>query len=154
MSKQRFIDEKKQYSPVDLQPDSVTDGVEDRRKHEDGPRVLREKETMTYMLALYCRRQHRNREKIGVSLPSSGSRTSKEVALCEECLQLHQYAMKRLTFCPFGEEKTTCVGCPVHCYADQQREQIRKVMRYAGPRMLWLHPVLAVHHILDGRKVQ
>jgi len=152
MSKQRFTDEKKQYSPVNLQPNRVTNGVEDRRKQEDGPRILREKETVSCMLAIYCRRQHRKSERTGVNFMSSGSRTSREVALCKECLELHQYAMKRLTFCRFGEEKTTCVACPVHCYANQQREQIRKVMRYAGPRMLWSHPVLAVHHIMDGRK--
>lgn len=32
------------------------------------------------------------------------------------------------------------------------REEVKKVMRYAGPRMLWHHPVLSFHHIFDGRK--
>jgi hypothetical protein len=26
------------------------------------------------------------------------------------------------------------------------------VMRYTGPRMMWRHPVLAVRHVLDGRR--
>jgi hypothetical protein len=30
------------------------------------------------------------------------------------------------------------------------REQIRQVMRYAGPRMLLHHPIHAVLHLLDG----
>jgi hypothetical protein len=32
------------------------------------------------------------------------------------------------------------------------REQIRCVMRYAGPRMMMYHPVLAILHFLDGLK--
>jgi hypothetical protein len=30
------------------------------------------------------------------------------------------------------------------------REKIRDVMRYAGPRMLLTHPVMAIAHLLDG----
>jgi len=32
------------------------------------------------------------------------------------------------------------------------REHVRIVMRYAGPRMLWRHPILAVRHLIDGRR--
>jgi hypothetical protein len=32
------------------------------------------------------------------------------------------------------------------------REQIRVVMRYAGPRMLRNHPVLDLQHLIDGRR--
>jgi hypothetical protein len=32
------------------------------------------------------------------------------------------------------------------------RERVREVMRYAGPKMLTRHPVLAIGHIIDGRK--
>jgi hypothetical protein len=31
------------------------------------------------------------------------------------------------------------------------REQIRQVMRYAGPRMLLHNPILTIRHLLDGR---
>jgi hypothetical protein len=30
------------------------------------------------------------------------------------------------------------------------RDDIRAVMRYAGPRMLLHHPILAVQHLIDG----
>jgi len=30
------------------------------------------------------------------------------------------------------------------------REQVREMMRYAGPRMLLKHPGYAILHILDG----
>ena len=33
-----------------------------------------------------------------------------------------------------------------------RRAKIRAVMRWAGPRMLFVHPVLAVRHLLETRK--
>jgi len=32
------------------------------------------------------------------------------------------------------------------------RERIRSVMRYAGPRMMYRHPLLAFHHLIDGMR--
>ena len=45
------------------------------------------------------------------------------------------------------ETKTFCSACKVHCYKPAMREQIRAVMRWAGPRMLPVHPVLSVKHV-------
>ena len=97
------------------------------------PRIDRERKTVRAMIALYCRDHH------------GGSGT-----LCDECEALLAYARARLDKCPFQENKTTCARCPVHCYQPVLRERIRSVMRYAGPRMLCRHPVLAVAHLIDG----
>ena len=70
--------------------------------------------------------------------------------LCAECESLVAYAGKRLQHCPFGADKPTCNGCPVHCYAPAMRERVREVMRYAGPRMIFRHPWLAQRHLFDG----
>ena len=35
---------------------------------------------------------------------------------------------------------------------EEMREQIRRVMRFSGPRMLLYHPVLAVWHLICSRK--
>jgi hypothetical protein len=32
------------------------------------------------------------------------------------------------------------------------REKIKEVMRYAGPRLIYRHPILAIRHLLDGLK--
>jgi hypothetical protein len=32
------------------------------------------------------------------------------------------------------------------------REQIRAVMRYAGPRMLYRHPIMTLQHMIDGTR--
>jgi hypothetical protein len=99
-------------------------------------RLAREWETMTKMVRCYCRGQHH---------------TGRE--LCTECQGLLDYATRRLERCRFGAEKPTCANCPVHCYQQERRDQIKRVMRYAGPRMLWQHPLLSLRHWLDGLQV-
>lgn len=98
-------------------------------------RIAREKKTVKAMIHIYCRRHHETHR-----------------VLCDECAELLVYAHERLDRCPFQEGKTTCAKCPIHCYRPAMREQIRKVMRFAGPRMLWRHPVLALYHLIDGRR--
>ncbi len=100
------------------------------------PRLKRENRTIEIMIALYCRDHH----------PSS------QAGLCPECAELRDYARLRLRHCVFQENKPTCANCPVHCYKASMRERVRVMMRYAGPRMMLHHPVLAVAHLLDGRR--
>ena len=97
-------------------------------------RIAREQATVTAMIRIFCRGRHASRG-----------------GLCPDCAELQAYAMSRLARCPFGQDKPTCADCQVHCYKPQLRERIREVMRYAGPQMLWRHPVLAIRHLLDGR---
>jgi hypothetical protein len=103
------------------------------------PRLSRELNTIGAMLRIYCRDHHRD-----VACDAGG--------LCEECATLFDYARKRLAGCPYGPEKPTCANCQIHCYGPAQREQTRVMMRYAGPRMIWRHPYLALAHILDGKR--
>jgi len=99
------------------------------------PRLRREYKTIAAMMKIYCRDHH----------GSNG-------ALCDECQELQDYAFARLAKCPFQEDKSTCANCLIHCYRKDMKERIRVVMSYAGPRMMWRHPVLAIMHLLDGRK--
>lgn len=91
--------------------------------------IAREKRIVELMVRLYCRRKEGNRD------------------LCAGCQALLDYAHARLERCPFGERKKTCRRCPVHCYKPDMRERMRRVMRYAGPRMIWIHPVATVRHL-------
>jgi len=70
--------------------------------------------------------------------------------ICPECSDLLVYAKERLKKCNFQEGKTTCANCMVHCYKPSMREKIKEVMRYAGPRMIYCHPILALLHFIDG----
>jgi hypothetical protein len=104
-------------------------------KTEMHPRMARERKTVEKMINIYCRDHHKSRKEP-----------------CDECRELLEYANFRLGLCPFQENKTTCGNCPIHCYKPAMREKIRDVMRYAGPRMILHHPLLAVGHMLDGRR--
>lgn len=100
-----------------------------------GIRLAREWDTMTAMVRIYCRDKHHTTGEI-----------------CDECKQFLSYANVRLERCRFGPEKPTCAKCPVHCYQRERREQVREIMRYAGPRMMWEHPIMSLRHWLDGRR--
>ncbi|MBT8087004.1 MAG: nitrous oxide-stimulated promoter family protein [Gammaproteobacteria bacterium] len=96
--------------------------------------VARELLTITKMVGIYCSAHH------------DGSADS----LCESCTEFMDYATLRLQKCPYGDDKPTCSNCPIHCYKPARRTQAKTIMRYAGPRMLLRHPVLAIAHKLDG----
>ncbi len=106
-------------------------GIVDSKKREIGLR--REKETIRKMARIYCKAHHQTKEE-----------------LCEECRALLSYALERIDKCPYQEGKPVCSACPIHCYTPAMREKIRQVMRYAGPRMLLRHPILAVLHLLQS----
>jgi hypothetical protein len=100
------------------------------------PNIVLDGRTVEAMVRIYCHDKH----------------GTARGALCEACDALLCYADSRLAKCPFGEEKTTCRECPVHCYRAAERTAMKDVMHYAGPRMLWRHPILAVRHLLLERK--
>ena len=103
----------------------------------------REKEMVSDMILLYCQKQHKTLRK------ASGL---KKTDLCPECAELKSYARMRSDKCPFMETKTFCSNCKVHCYKPDMRERIRIVMRFSGPRMLFVHPVAAIRHVIESRK--
>ena len=69
-----------------------------------------------------------------------------------ECIDLKNYVKLRLSKCPFGENKTFCSNCKIHCYKPEYREKIRRVMRYSGPVMIFYHPILAIKHLIECKK--
>jgi hypothetical protein len=83
------------------------------------------------MVKLYCKRK--------LHLP----------AIDDEHKALITYAHKRLDGCKFGEKKTACQHCHIHCYKPDMREKIRSIMRWAGPRMIIYDPIAAIKHLLN-----
>ena len=61
-------------------------------------RIEQEKQTVERMVRLYCRKKEGNKQ------------------LCPRCEELLGYARIRLSRCPFGENKSTCRQCSIHCY--------------------------------------
>lgn len=128
----------------------------------------REKETVSKMIEIYCRKNHRTQagsdaREAAVTPANSGMPAGIEVKagikvqagrrrFCSECATLDEYTRMRSDKCPFMESKTFCSNCKVHCYRDDMREKIREVMRFSGPRMILYHPVMAVRHVVETKK--
>ena len=93
-------------------------------------RIEEEKRVVELMIRLYCRRFEGNKQ------------------VCQACSELLTYAEERLDRCKFGNEKPTCKKCSVHCYKPDMRERVRKVMRWAGPRMIFYYPLEAIKHLI------
>ena len=100
---------------------------------QDNPSVTGEMKTLVAMVGIYCHGLH-----------------GTPAGLCETCAELLAYAETKLAQCSFGADKPKCSQCTIHCYKPARREEIRAVMKYAGPRMLTRHPVLAARHLLHG----
>jgi hypothetical protein len=98
--------------------------------------LKRERQTISAMISMYCAGHHS---------PEKGG-------LCRECAALEAYAMEKIDRCPFTVDKPACKKCPIHCYSPEKREQVRAIMRFAGPKMLLAHPVLTFFHLVDGLK--
>lgn len=96
-------------------------------------RLKRESKTLNTMISMHCQDKHKTSGK-----------------LCSDCEELFEYAGKRLDNCPFQAGKTTCNQCSTHCYKPEMREKIRIVMQYAGPRIIYRHPLLLFYYFIDG----
>ena len=94
-------------------------------------RIEREKQTVCKMIELYCRHH------------------LKQNRMPDEYQHLAEFACRRLDHCKYGEKKGACKNCPTHCYAPKEREQIREIMRWAGPRMIFYSPIDAIRHLLN-----
>jgi uncharacterized Fe-S cluster-containing protein len=106
-----------------------------KTKYSIEEKRTKEKELITVMVGIYCK---------GMKHGSPH---------CPECQELLAYAHKKIDRCPFMETKTFCSSCKVHCYSADKREQIRCVMKYAGPRMLTVHPIFVFKHMVNTMKV-
>lgn len=93
-------------------------------------KVEREKKTIALMINIYCKKKHKSKD-----------------GLCEECQELLNYANTRLSNCKFGEEKTTCGKCPIHCYKKDMKKKVKQVMKFSGPRLILYNPIEVIRHL-------
>ena len=100
-----------------------------------GPKIQKEKETVEKFIRLYCEKKH-----------DSSSKT-----LCPDCQNLLEYSHLRLEQCKYQEDKPTCRKCPIHCYNPTMREEIRRVMRFSGPRFALYAPIDWIRHQIHDR---
>ncbi|WP_084764317.1 nitrous oxide-stimulated promoter family protein [Clostridium massiliamazoniense] len=96
-------------------------------------RIEREKRTIELMINIYCRKKHK----------------TEKGELCEQCKELLEYANKRLTYCKFGDNKSTCSRCPIHCYKKDMKIKVKEVMRFSGPRLIIYSPIEFIKHLFN-----
>jgi Nitrous oxide-stimulated promoter. len=94
-------------------------------------RIETEKAIISKMVSIYCK-GHKH-----------------DSTLCKDCEELVNYANQRLDNCKFGEGKSFCSKCSVHCYRPEMREHVKKVMKYSGPRIIFHNPVIALTHFFQ-----
>ena len=93
-------------------------------------RIEKEKNIVEVMIYIYCRKKEGN------------------LILCSNCKALLDYAHQRLDHCPFGNDKTSCKDCKIHCYKPHLRSQTKLVMRFACPRKIIYEPIAFIQHYL------
>jgi len=99
-------------------------------------RLEREFQTINAMINIYCENHHQAiNEK-----------------MCDECTEILKYAQEKLSRCPFQNNKPTCGKCLIHCYNKTMQTEVKAIMRFAGPKMIWRQPMMAIQHLIDCRK--
>jgi len=96
-------------------------------------KIEREKIIVKKMIEYYCRKNHYEKN------------------IYTNCRNLIKYAHERLNGCPFKDKKSSCLKCKIHCYSEEKREEIRKVMSYVGPRMIYLMPIEYFLHLFKEK---
>ena len=91
------------------------------------------------MIYLYCKKKHKHR-------------IDGRIVICESCNELMDYASLRSEKCPHMKTKTFCANCTTSCYKPEMKERIREVMRFSGPRMIVVHPIMVVSHVICSVK--
>ena len=95
--------------------------VEKNRLNMPSTRIRQEQEIVSQMVRIYCRQKEKHTD------------------LCPDCKELLQYAHARLSHCPFGEKKTTCRLCPVHCYKPLSGICYKNFFINRNPLLLKIH---------------
>ncbi|MBN1043454.1 nitrous oxide-stimulated promoter family protein [Clostridium botulinum] len=95
-------------------------------------KIENEKKVIKLMIEIYCRKKHGHKKE-----------------LCPECNKLLSYAYERLDYCKFGDKKSICAKCPIHCYKKDMKTKVKEIMRFSGPRLIIYKPIELIKHLLD-----
>ncbi len=83
--------------------------------------------------SIYCRGNHLNA-------------TRDAGGMCPECRRVIEQTLERSAACPYGHAGN-CEDCKTHCQRGEARDAIRRIMRYAAPRMAFRHPVMTFRYL-------
>ena len=80
---------------------------------------------------VYCKGKHKSKGKNHWR----DKEAQIQIELCQECIYIMDYSAERLRYCP-KNPKPACKKCDIHCYAVNQRQKIREIMRYSGKDLM------------------
>lgn len=92
-------------------------------------KIEKRKKVLSAMFAIYIKKHKKEKEEVN---------------------SLKAYAFQRIDKCPNVNDGIYCSSCKIHCFSDDKRKEIKKVMKYSGPRMIFYHPLMALDHMLSG----
>jgi hypothetical protein len=84
--------------------------------------TAREKRIIAKMIKIYCGKKH------------------KSDGLCSDCSNLLVYCENKINSCRWIKNKPNCSSCTTVCFSKENREKLRNIMRFSGPRLLYLDP--------------
>lgn len=102
------------------------------------PTLGKDLKTLARFIHIYCDERHaaapkKTRSKLkGFEFAELGIPAK---PMCASCAKLLAHAFVKRAHCPFSP-RPACRHCESHCYQPRYREQIRKVMRYSGKRLI------------------
>ena len=100
------------------------------------PREDKDRKTLEAIGRIYCSAHH------GDAKDAAG--------LCASCRETVDATLERTVACPFNHEGN-CEDCKVHCQRGEAQDRIRRMMRYAAPRMAFRHPLMTLDYLRKKR---
>jgi len=99
--------------------------------------IQQDTDKLVRFLSMFCEAHHghRLREPFIFEHTKVPAKVSAGPELCDECKRLLRHAIVMRVHCPL-DPKPKCRNCPQHCYRPAYKDQMEKVMKYAGPRSL------------------
>jgi hypothetical protein len=97
---------------------------------------LRDLKVLLQFTSVYCQQKHDDNRAVIITDESELQRLPlQKYPVCIKCRDFLLYAFERRLRCPL-EDRPVCKHCPVHCYAPEQREKVREIMRFSGQYLI------------------
>ncbi len=106
---------------------------------EISPEFQADADKLEKFVSLYCRSHHKDREKESFDFlyQRVPVRIEDGPELCAECSKLLKYAIIMRVLCPL-DPKPRCRKCPQNCFRSEHWKSMEEVMKYSGPRSIFL----------------
>lgn len=95
--------------------------------------VSKDRLTLEAIGGIYCRGNH-------AGVPKD------EAGMCPECRAAIERTLECAVACPHGHEGN-CQDCDIRCQRGEAQQRIKEIMRYAAPRMAFLHPLMTFDYL-------